>query len=194
MNEQARPAIPVMFFAGPRGAGKSKAILSLLDFKPEIERWTLIVEELGNTMPDPGLLAKVGVTVRGAPYGCPCCTGNLTMRVSLARAVRELQPDRILIELPWGAHLAKTLSLLGDPLLAEVVSLWRLVTVIDVGTMAPAILPAPLREALDLSDSILLSGTDIRPEQVSDFSNAFSGKQVIVGNKGNPVGKLLEPR
>lgn len=194
MIKQVRPTIPVMLFAGPRGAGKSRAILSLLDYKSEIERWTLIVEELGNTMPDPGSLAKAGVAVRGAPYGCPCCTGNLTMRVSLARAIRETQPDRILIELPWGAHLAKTLSLFGDPLLAESVTLSRLVAVIDVGAVAFADLPAPLREALDLSDTILLSGADIRSGQISEVSSAFPGKHIVAGIQGNSVSRLLGPR
>ena len=194
MNEQARPATPVTLFAGPRGAGKSKAILSLLEFKPEGERWTLIVEELGNTMPDPGSLAKTGVAVRGAPYGCPCCTGNLTMRVSLARAVRETRPDRILVELPRGAHLAKTRSLFGDSLLAKSVSLRGLVIVIDVGAVDPADLPVPLREALDVSDTILLSGSGIRSEQISDFSRAFPGKQIVAGIQGSPLSRLLGPR
>lgn len=191
MIKQERPAAPVTLFAGPRGAGKSKAILSLLEFKPEDERWTLIVEELGNTMPDPGSLVKTGVAVRGAPYGCPCCTGNLTMRVSLARAVRETRPDRILVELPWGAHLAKTLSLFGDPLLAESVSLKGLVTVLDIDAADLADLPVPLREALELSDAILLSGTGNRTVQMSDLSRAFPGKQIVGGIQGSPLSQLL---
>lgn len=194
MIEQARRATPVTLFAGPRGAGKSKAILSLLDFKPEHERWTLIVEEIGNTMPDPGLLAKTGVAVRGAPYGCPCCTGNLTMRISLARAVRETRPDRILVELPWGAHLAKTLSLFGDPLLAESVSLRGLVAVLDVGAVDLAEMPRPMREALDLSDAILLSGTGVRSDQISGISVTFPGKQIVAANHGSPLSRLLDPR
>ncbi len=41
--------------------------------------------------------------VRMAP-GCPCCTGKLTMRVMLNRALKE-NPDQVFLSLANSAHL-----------------------------------------------------------------------------------------
>ena len=191
---KAGAPIPVTLFAGPRGAGKSRTMLSLLDFKPESERWTLVVEEIGQTMPDPGLLSNRNVAVRGAPYGCPCCSGNLTMRISLARTVRETRPHRILVELPWGAHLERLLSLFGDPLLMQSVSLAGLITVLDAGMSALSDMPEALRDALNCSDLILLNGVDNHPGTVSSLSHSFPGKRVVDGADRNLFMQLLEPR
>ena len=192
--EKAGNAVPITLFAGPRGAGKSRAMLSLLDLKRDSERWTLVVEEIGKTMPDPAVLSMRGVAVRGTPYGCPCCSGNLTMRISLARALRETRPHRILFELPWGAHLARTLSLFSDPLLAESVSLAGLIAVLDAGKSNLSDMPDALREALTLSTFILLNGTDIPPERISTLSHAFPGKRIAAGTESDLFRNVLEPQ
>ncbi len=45
--------------------------------------------------------------IRVAP-GCPCCTGNLTMRVTLNRALRR-SPDRLYLSLSDATHREQVL-------------------------------------------------------------------------------------
>lgn len=200
MPPQAGSRVPVTLFAGRRGAGKSRTLLALVDRKPADERWTLIVEEIGNTMPEPGQLAARGVAVRGSPYGCPCCSGNLTMRVSLARAVRETRPQRLLIELPWGTHLDKARSVFQDPLLVGAVALDGLVVVLDedagspqAGQGAQAVSDAPLQDALRFADAIMLSGIAPSHRLVADVRERYAGKRIVAGLADPELHRLLDP-
>ncbi len=65
-----------------------------------------IVEGIAN---DRGALhalaaASVMKVIRVAP-GCPCCTGNLTMQITLNRLLRE-KPVRLYLSLADASHLA----------------------------------------------------------------------------------------
>jgi hypothetical protein len=50
--------------------------------------------------------------VRMAP-GCPCCTGKLTMRVMLNRALKE-KPDHLFLSLANSAHLVSVRDFLQE--------------------------------------------------------------------------------
>ncbi len=191
----ARFRIPVTLFAGPRGAGKARTLLSLLETKPAEERWTVIVEEPGNTLPEPGLLAAKGIMVRGAPYGCPCCSGNLTMRVALARAVRETRPQRMLVDLSWGAHLRKVALLFEDILLAETLFLTGVVVIVDKNALNPEFLPESLSEAFGTADAILVTGGKALPASAAEaLLRACAGKRVAIVTKDCEIASVLEPR
>jgi hypothetical protein len=45
--------------------------------------------------------------------GCPCCTGNLTMRVMLNRALKE-KPDRVYLSLASPLHLVSIRDFLQE--------------------------------------------------------------------------------
>jgi CobW/HypB/UreG, nucleotide-binding domain len=62
-----------------------------------------------------------GVTIRRSAAGCPCCVGQVAFRVSLIRLLREVRPDRLLIELPADEHFERTLKRLGDEWMASAV-------------------------------------------------------------------------
>jgi hypothetical protein len=64
---------------------------------------------LNNASPDP--LASMKVVRMAA--GCPCCTGNLTMRVMLNRALKE-KPDRVFLSLANSAHLTSVRDFLQE--------------------------------------------------------------------------------
>jgi hypothetical protein len=51
--------------------------------------------------------------IRVAP-GCPCCTGNLTMRVTLNRALRR-SPERLYLSLSDATHREQVLLFLQSP-------------------------------------------------------------------------------
>jgi G3E family GTPase len=46
--------------------------------------------------------------------GCPCCHGNLTMRVTLNRALRR-RPDHLYLSLSNATHKSQVLSFLQEP-------------------------------------------------------------------------------
>ena len=59
--------------------------------------------------------AKPEWRLRRIAPGCPCCIGNLTMRVTLNRLLRP-PPQHLLISLASTAHLAQVRAfLLADP-------------------------------------------------------------------------------
>ena len=54
--------------------------------------------------------------------GCPCCTGNLTMRVTLNRILRQ-PPQAIYISLASNTHLTEIRKFLQDPQYINLLSL-----------------------------------------------------------------------
>ena len=49
------------------------------------------------------LVATAGLQLFRVAPGCPCCTGNLTMRVTLNRLLRQ-RPDRLYLSLADSSH------------------------------------------------------------------------------------------
>jgi hypothetical protein len=47
--------------------------------------------------------------------GCPCCLGNLTMRVTLARVLRQEAPARLVLALIEASHRERVLAWLQSP-------------------------------------------------------------------------------
>jgi hypothetical protein len=87
--------VPVTLVAGPAALAREQAIASLL-----LPGTAVILEGLpsGNSiLPPSPLLARI------AP-GCLCCTGNLVLRVTLNRLLRQ-RPSRLLIGVANGEHL-----------------------------------------------------------------------------------------
>ncbi len=62
-----------------------------------------------DNLPDPSTKPTV---VRIAP-GCPCCTGKLTMRVTLNRLLRD-DPAQLFISLAADAHLSGVINFLQE--------------------------------------------------------------------------------
>jgi hypothetical protein len=59
--------------------------------------------------------------IRVAP-GCPCCTGNLTMRITLNRVLRD-KPARLFVAIADASHKDKVSAFLQDPQYREHLSL-----------------------------------------------------------------------
>lgn len=78
------------------------------------ESTVVIIEGLAgqgalDDLPDASMKPTV---VRIAP-GCPCCTGKLTMRVTLNRLLRE-HPAQLFISLAADAHLSGVINFLEE--------------------------------------------------------------------------------
>ena len=77
-------------------------------------RTAVIIEGLVSLQASDDSLAPAAdlALFRIAP-GCPCCTGKLTMRVTLNRVLRE-NPEHLYISLANGEHLASVIAFLQE--------------------------------------------------------------------------------
>jgi hypothetical protein len=81
--------------------------------RTEGARRAALVEGLA---PIPALPEDLAITPL-AP-GCPCCLGQLPMRVALVRLLRRHRPEHVLLVLAGDAHLDRVRDLLADPALS----------------------------------------------------------------------------
>ncbi|MDB5764622.1 MAG: GTPase [Herminiimonas sp.] len=97
---------------GARASAREAAIAAAID--PECAT-ALILEGLpdGSASLDSFTALSKMQAVRIAP-GCMCCTGNLTMRVTLNRILRR-PPARLYISLATSAHLEQIRRFLTQP-------------------------------------------------------------------------------
>ncbi len=85
-------------FSGFLGAGKTTLIKKLLEEAYSGERVVLIENEFGEIGIDGGFLAEAGIEITEMNSGCICCSLVGDFTEALGKVLRELHPDRILIE------------------------------------------------------------------------------------------------
>ena len=85
-------------FSGFLGAGKTTLIKKLLEEAYSGERVVLIENEFGEIGIDGGFLAEAGIEITEMNSGCICCSLVGDFTEALSKVLRELHPDRILIE------------------------------------------------------------------------------------------------
>ena len=118
--------IPVHIVSGAPGSGKSALVARLCAQRRD---WLGLV----NSLPQPA-----GDNVMALSAGCPCCTGQVVLQVTLARALRATRATRALVELPDPAHAQALEKLLGElPFSLSVTGARRVVLPRDLG-LAPA--------------------------------------------------------
>lgn len=77
-------------------------------------RNAVIIEGLAGTGTlDSGQTPSPDLTIVRIAPGCPCCTGKLTMRVTLNRVLRE-NPDQLFLSLANNEHLASVIDFLQE--------------------------------------------------------------------------------
>jgi hypothetical protein len=97
---------------GARASLREAAIAEAIDTSHSS---ALILEGLpdGTTSLD-GISDLNNVHIARIAPGCPCCTGNLTMRVTLNRILRR-RPARLFISLATATHLEQIRHFLQQP-------------------------------------------------------------------------------
>lgn len=74
----------------------------------------------------PGTLsAPPGVEMVQLAPGCVCCVGQLPLRVTVARLLRQIRPARLWIEVSAAGHLAELRRQLNGPGFAGAVKLYE---------------------------------------------------------------------
>ncbi|WP_086933841.1 CobW family GTP-binding protein [Agarilytica rhodophyticola] len=158
-------AVPTNIITGFLGAGKTSAILHLLQHKPSEERWAVLVNEFGEIGVDGQLFQgqhtqEQGVFIREVPGGCMCCASGLPMQIALNQLLTRAKPDRLLIEPTGLGHPKEVLQVLAGEYYREVLSLQRVLTLVD---------------ARHLSKS--------RYTEHSTFNQQIAIADIVVGNK-----------
>ncbi|MBX2848871.1 MAG: GTP-binding protein [Acidiferrobacterales bacterium] len=133
--------VPTNIITGFLGAGKTSAVLNLLNNKPSIERWAVLVNEFGEIGIDGALFEgqhteEQGVFIREVPGGCMCCTAGLPMQVALAQLLARAKPDRLLIEPTGLGHPNEVLQTLKSSHFQHVLSVEKIITLVDARRIA----------------------------------------------------------
>jgi len=111
---------------GATGAGKTTLIRGLLAQRPAGERWAILMNDFGAARVD----AHGEVTVREVS-GCMCCTARVMLRTGLVRLLRDVRPQRLLIEVSAAAQPDALLTLLREDGIAPAVELQPSVCVVN---------------------------------------------------------------
>ena len=122
---------PVNLITGFLGVGKTTALLHLLATRPEGSRWAVLVNEFGQVGIDGATLTQDGVAVREVPGGCICCTAQLPLRVALTKLIREVRPERLLVEPTGLGHPAGVIDVLRSEDLASALELRNVICLVD---------------------------------------------------------------
>lgn len=123
--------IPTNLVMGLLGVGKTTAILDVLKQKPKNENWAILVNEFGKVGIDGAIYTAAGVTVKEIAGGCLCCAVGLPFQVSVNRLLKEVKPDRLLIEPTGLGHPKKVLDMLVTGSFKNVLELRASICLVD---------------------------------------------------------------
>ncbi|NRP60377.1 GTP-binding protein [Marinobacterium sp. xm-d-564] len=129
-------AVPTNIITGFLGAGKTSAIVHLLQNKPKNERWAILVNEFGEIGIDGSLMQgqyseEQGIFIREVPGGCMCCAAGLPMQIALNMLLAKAKPDRLLIEPTGLGHPREVLEALSNEHYQDVLSIQKIITLVD---------------------------------------------------------------
>ncbi|SFK49294.1 CobW family GTP-binding protein [Methylophaga sulfidovorans] len=135
MSTKPLRSVPTNIITGFLGVGKTTSINHLLANKPESERWAVLVNEFGQVGLDKTLLeaesASSGLIIKEVPGGCMCCTAGLPVTVALNQILREVKPDRLLIEPSGLGHPKEILEILSGQQYQNWIELGATITLVD---------------------------------------------------------------
>jgi len=90
--------VPVHVIGGFLGAGKTTALLSLLERRADGERAAVVINDFGESAVDAGEIDAAGVAIREIRGGCVCCTAPEGFMGAVGQILEDVKPDRIYIE------------------------------------------------------------------------------------------------
>lgn len=95
--------VPLTILTGSLGVGKTTALCRLVAQKPAGEVWCCIVNEFGAVGIDAAAIESSAsehgdVVVKQIAGGCMCCVLSGPLSAAIAQIIRQVKPDRVLIE------------------------------------------------------------------------------------------------
>jgi G3E family GTPase len=167
-------AIPTNIITGFLGVGKTTGIRSLLETKPQTEKWAVLVNEFGEVGLDASLLASQGeaqqengVFIREVPGGCMCCASGVPMQVALNQLILHSNPDRLLIEPTGLGHPQEVLNALKHTSYQGVLDINATITLVDARKISDTRYTEhkTFKQQLQIADVIIANKTDLYDEQ-----------------------------
>ena len=163
---------PVNLITGFLGVGKTTAMLNLLAQRPAGSPWAVLVNEFGQIGIDGATLTQEGVAVREVPGGCICCTAQLPLRVALTKLIREVRPERLLIEPTGLGHPAGVIDVLRSEGLASALELRNVICLLDPRELSNEKYRSleTYQDQIALADVLVANKCDLAtPEQLQAF-------------------------
>jgi G3E family GTPase len=151
---------------GSFGAGKTTAIRRLMADKPPDELWVVILNEFTELGLDALNVAQSSsgrYDIRIVAGGCLCCVGELEFGKQVRDILRNLKPQRLLIEPSGAGHAADIVDELARYQAQRALELVSVVCLVDAGD---SVRIAQAREGtewsqIQSSDVLLLSKPDL---------------------------------
>lgn len=180
----------VHLFSGFLGTGKTTAIRSLINQKPQDEQWLIIVNEFGEIGIDGAVLSDNGIPVAEISGGCLCCTAGAQMSDTVKKMFQQNQPHRLIIEASGLAHAAGVIDELKAPEFTDILDIAAVFTVIDPRQFIDPNFAshALYKDQIGVCDVLLASKTDLcTAEQLQQFheqaAKLFPPKALIAETK-----------
>lgn len=175
-------AVPTNVITGFLGAGKTSAILHLLQHKPANERWAVLVNEFGEIGIDGSLLDSANgqdkeIFIREVPGGCMCCAAGLPMHIALNQLLQRSKPDRLLIEPSGLGHPKEVLQVLHAEHYQDVLDVQSCITLLDA---------RKLNDERYSSHSIFLQQIEIADVIIANKEDLYSAEH------GNTLDRFLQ--
>lgn len=165
-------AVPTNIITGFLGAGKTSAILNLLNYKPPAERWAILVNEFGEIGVDGSLVegqsgTDNGIHIREVPGGCMCCTAGLPMQIALSQLLSRAKPHRLLIEPTGLGHPLEVLQTLCADYNRDVLSIEKTLTLVDARNLSDKRYSTheTFRQQLSIADVVVANKDDLYLEK-----------------------------
>ena len=162
----------VHLISGFLGTGKTTALKSLMAQKNPDEKWVIIVNEFGEIGIDGAVLSDNGIPVAEIAGGCLCCVAGPQMSNTVAKMLRDVAPDRLMIEASGLAHAASVIDELKTPPLDQSLEIGAVFTVVDPRQfVSPDYAQQALyKDQIGVCDVLVASKTDLcGPEVLAEF-------------------------
>lgn len=173
--------------SGFLGTGKTTALKSLMAQKDPNEKWVIIVNEFGEIGIDGAVLSDNGIPVAEIAGGCLCCTAGAQMGDTIQKMLRDVRPDRLMIEASGLAHAASVIDELKVKPLSEQLDVAAVFTVVDPRQFISPdyALQSLYKDQIGVCDVLVASKIDLcTAEQLAEFhakaAKLFPAKAKVV--------------
>jgi len=161
--------VPFHIIAGFLGVGKTTAILHLLERLGEKEQIVVLINEWGQIGLDADVIGSEHPTlaVREISGGCICCTAGAALHQTMTDILRDLKPDRIIIEPSGVAKPGEIMDCLQSPDLADQLDIRPVIGLVDpVRFLQPAMMKMPIyRDQVDAASILVANRCDTADEE-----------------------------
>ena len=168
MQQMSVKKTKVHLISGFLGTGKTTALKSLMAQKNPDEKWVIIVNEFGEIGIDGAVLSDNGIPVAEIAGGCLCCVAGPQMSNTVAKMLRDVAPDRLMIEASGLAHAASVIDELKTPPLDQSLEIGAVFTVVDPRQfVSPDYAQQALyKDQIGVCDVLVASKTDLCGSEV----------------------------